>query len=353
MNALAGRRFERILIIKPSSAGDVLHALPVVRGLRAALPQAHLAWLVGAAFTDLLALEPGLDEVISFDRRYFARVGRRWSPTRDFVRFVGELRRRGFDLVIDLQGLFRSGFLARACRARVRIGFRDARELAWMFYTHPLRTRQDAAHAVDRNLEALDLLGLPRGPVDLRPALSDADRAAAADILRGRGIDPAAPFASIAPATRWETKQWPFERFGQVAEGLRASRGMPTVLVGGAADHLAGELAADAAKGAAVNLCGATNLRQLAAVIERAALVVACDSFPMHLAAAFGRPLVSIFGPTSPRRTGPYGRLDSVLRLDLACSPCFIRQRARCPHAHRCMEELTGDAVLAAAIRNI
>src|SRR5262249_42937947 len=126
MKRLAGRDFRRILIIKPSSPGDIVHALPVLHALRHRYPNAHIAWLVASPFVDLVAADPALDEVIPFDRRRFGRLGRDLAVSLDFLRFTRELFARRFDLVIDLQGLFRSGFLSLACGARTRVGFSDA-----------------------------------------------------------------------------------------------------------------------------------------------------------------------------------------------------------------------------------
>jgi len=349
MTDLAGRSFRRILLIKPSSAGDILHALPVARALRATWPEATLEWLVGSSFIDLLEAEPSLTALIPFDRRHFAHVGRRWRASSDFARFVTGLRRRDYDLVIDLQGLFRSGFLARAAAAPVRIGFRDAREFSWLFYTHFMTTRQDRAHAVDRNLEALALLGVNPGEVDMRPALRAEDRSSAAALLAERSIAPRAPYALIAPGTRWETKQWSVERFGRVAARLADEHGLPTLLVGGAGDRSLARLAVAASGNRAHDLSGRTSLRALAALVESARLVITADSFPMHLAAAYGRPLVALFGPTHPGRTGPYGALDRVVRLDLPCSPCYLRNLRDCPHQHRCMNDLDVERVMAEA----
>lgn len=349
MNTLAGRRFDRILLIKPSSPGDILHALPVARAIRAAWPDAHLAWLVATPFASLLEVEPSVNELIRFDRRHFAHVGFRWGPTRDFAAFVRELRARRFDLVLDLQGLVRSGFMAWACGARVRIGFRDAREAAWIFYSHHLPRRSGDEHAAERNMLALDALGIPRGKSDFRPTITDADRDAARALLPQRD----APCALLVPSTRWETKRWPAERFGQLASKLRATHGLSGVLVGGADDAPLGRRAANASNGAAVDLCGKTTLRELAALVAAARVVVTADSTPMHMAAAFGRPLVALFGPTNPARTGPFGRPSDVVRLDLPCSPCYLRHARQCPYSLRCMNDLSVDAVAAAVAERL
>ncbi|NUQ47984.1 MAG: glycosyltransferase family 9 protein, partial [Phycisphaerae bacterium] len=220
MDQLAGRSFRRILLIKPSSPGDILHALPVARGLRAAFPESHLAWLVASSFADLLEVEPSIDEVIRFDRKRYGRMWRSAAAFRAFVAFVRDLRARQFDLVVDLQGLFRSGFLSWVSRAGTRIGFRDAREAAWMFYTHRLPRRPHATHAADRNLAVLNHVGRPRIEPDLRPVFSAADAEAARALLTQTGIGPQDDYVVLVPSTRWETKRWPAERFGTLAARL-------------------------------------------------------------------------------------------------------------------------------------
>lgn len=348
MTPLARREFRRILIIKPSSPGDIIHALPVLHGLRRRHPQAHIAWLVASAFAELLAADPALNELILFDRRRYGRLGRDAAATQGFAEFARGLRRRRFDLVVDLQGLFRSGFFAWLTAAPVRLGFASTREFAWMFYTHRLPYGSADRHAADRNYRVAGALGFDERPMDFSIVLSPADHRAAEAIIEKLGPAPSG-FAVLVPGTRWETKCWRVDRFAALTRELWESRGLRSILVGGAADRSAAEQIAHDSDGCAMDACGRTTLRQLAAIIHRAALVVTADSTPMHLAAALHRPQVALFGPTNPRRTGPYGHADAVLRLALPCSPCYLRRLRDCPYDHACMEKLTVDAVLRAA----
>ncbi|HPF39338.1 MAG TPA: lipopolysaccharide heptosyltransferase II [Phycisphaerae bacterium] len=352
MNELADRDFRRILLIKPSSPGDIIHALPVLRGIRRRFPDATISWLIAKSFVNMLESETTLNEIIPFDRRHYGRLGRSWQSTRDFLNFMMDLRRKKFDLVIDLQGLFRSGFLAWGSRAKVRIGFQDAREMAWMFYTHRAPRDDAEKHAAERNFDVAAILGVDRAQPDFRIAVSTDDTTMARNLIRSRlGGDQR--YIVMAPSTRWPTKCWPAERFGQLAETLHQSSGLKTLLVGGHGDIEDGRAAEDAGAGAAINLCGYTTLRQLAALIDRASLVVTADSTPMHLAAAHARPLVALFGPTNPVRTGPYGRSRDVVRLELDCSPCYFRKLKQCPHQHRCMRDLSVAQVAAAALSRL
>lgn len=360
MSDLAGREFERILIIKPSSPGDIIHALPVLRRLRSRYPRAHIAWLVATAFVNLLDADPSLDEVIPFDRKRYGRLGRSASATIDFVRFVRDLRSCRFDLVVDLQGLIRSGLISWFSGAGVRIGFRGAREGAWIFYNHRVNRLPADMHAADKLLTLGGVLGLPEDGPDFRVALTSADRMEADQLLAEAGIESGGPFAVLVPGTRWETKRWPAARYGELARVLYERHNLRSVLVGSSSEAEDGRIAEDASRksasvhssadheaadAAAQSLCGRTTFRQLAAIIERAAVVVTADSAPMHIAAAHGRPLVAMFGPTNPLRTGPHGRLEEVVRLSLACSPCYLRTLSQCPHGQKCLQDLTVEMV--------
>lgn len=345
MNDLAAQDFRRILLIKPSSPGDIIHTLPVLHGLRRRYPQAHLAWLVVTPFANLIETDPALNEVIRFDRQRYGRVGRSWDITWEFLSFLRGLRKRSFDLVIDLQGLFRSGLLAWATNAPVRIGFASAREFAWIFYSHRIMVDDTDAHAADKNYQISTMLDFAVAPMDFTIPVTAADRQHATTLLAEARIGNESPYIVLVPTTRWETKCWPTERFGRLAAMLRQRHGLPSVLVGGTGDLTEGNVAASHSAGAAVNLCGRTTLRELAAIIERASVVVTADSTPMHIAAAMNRPLVALFGPTSPLRTGPYGKIEDVMRIDLPCAPCYLRKLRQCAYGQACMLRLTVEAV--------
>jgi heptosyltransferase I len=331
---------QRIAIIKPSSFGDVIHALPVLAGLRRRYPDAHIAWLVSTACADLLVGHPDLDEVIPFDRKRFGRIGRSPSVTWDFLRFVRDLRARRFDLVVDLQGLFRSGFLAWASGARTRVGFARARECAWIFYSDRIRVPDRDMHAVDRYYLFAERLGFADVPITFELPVRCESRAQVDAMLAEQNVSADARYVLIVPGTRWETKCWPAEYFAELVRLLRAESGLAVVLAGAPDEaELAREVAA-AAGGDVANLAGRTTIPQMVALVGRASAVVMNDTGPMHLAVALHKPLVTLYGPTSPYRTGPYHRLDDVMRLELDCSPCYLKRLADCPYEHRCLRDL-------------
>jgi len=326
---------QNVLIIKPSAIGDVVHTLPVLGLLRERFPSARISWLVTPACAGLLDGHPMLHEVIRFDRKGFGSGWKKPAKLIELARFTNELAERKFDLVLDLQGLLRSGWLARATGAAVRVGFANAREFAPVFYTHRVPIDGVDQHAIDRYLKLAAAVGCRVSEkVEFPFATDDTDRRSVTDMLGETGA-----FAVLLPGTNWATKRWPASYFAALVEPLRARHGLRTVLAGGTdVAALSEQIPVD------LNLAGRTTLRQLTALLERATVVVANDSGPMHIAAALGRPLVTLFGPTNPVRTGPFGRPDTVLRLNLPCSPCYSR---RCSH-QSCLTWLTPDAVLRA-----
>ncbi len=336
---------ERILIIKPSSLGDIVHALPVLAALRDAHPDAHIAWLVGDSFAPLLESHPLLDEVIRFDR---ARFGKMWRNPRiflDFWRFVAEIRRKRFDLVIDLQGLIRSGLLSFFSGAGQRFGFADAREGARLFYSQRVRRPTSAEHAVEKNLSVARALGLKVGRPEFPLGLQPAERAAARELVAEAAGAPLESFTAVIPGARWETKRWPAERIAALIDRVHAG-GLPRcVLLGGPGDRELADRVIAACDSGVIDLVGRTTLRQLAALIDLADRVVCHDSGPLHIAAALDKPTVAVFGPTNPAHTGAYSRAAVVVSHPIECAPCYRRV---CPYQHHnCMRQLDVETVLA------
>ncbi len=347
---LADRSFQRILMVKPSSLGDIIHALPVLHGLRSRFPDARISWLIAEPFAPMIRRHPQLDDIIIFDRRRFARLYANPGAALEFARFLRSLRCSGFDLAIDLQGLFRSGLLTYATGASVRIGFHNAREGASIFYTHRLRTENDDLHAADKNYLVSRLLGFDHLPMQFDLAVTDEERSAAAKLVTGAGLDPEQPFIAVLPGARWETKRWPPERFATAIDRIFDRCSLPALLLGDSSEApLCRQVAARAQSGP-LNLAGATGIRDAVAILERAALVITHDSAPMHIATALHRPLVAILGPTNPRRTGPYKMSSAVLQADLPCAPCYLKHLAQCPYDHRCMQTVEVDDVVSAAV---
>lgn len=305
-----GIQAERILIVRPSALGDVCRTVPVLASLRAAFPGARIDWLVQDTFVDAVAAHPALDGVVSFARE---RYGRWYVPRAgmELLRWLRGLGRAGYDLVLDCQGLARSGFFAWCTRARERVGYRDGAEFSWL----GLSKRVDAPvsmHTVDRMLRLVEAVGA--APVRDMRLYAPAREWEAVEGDAGLGEK----YAVLAPAARWEGKRWPAERFARVAEELLRCGAVGCVVVVGSGGEReqCGPVLALADRGLRVaDRVGRTSVGGLMALVERAALVIANDSAALHMAVGFDRPLVGLYGPTRVERVGPYGREGDVLQV--------------------------------------
>lgn len=375
---LRRRDFSRILLIKLSAVGDVIHTFPVLNKLRRRYPTARIDWLIKPAMADLVRHHPGVNDVLLFAQDEWAKPWRNgFSGVRSFTKLAAHIRAARYDLVIDLQGQLRSAVFARLSGAPVRIGFdrprasvwqasqralpaeaykhcwRGAREGAWLAYTHRIRVPTLDLHAVDRNLMVAPMLGIDDGGVDFSFVIPPTAAAKVDRLLHDHGLDAAAGsrLVFIAPGTIWETKHWTPEGFASVARYF-LGRGFSVALTGSAREMDACNAVAQAAPGS-VNLAGRTTLTELAALVRRSAIVLSNDSGPMHIAVALGRPVVSIFGPTDPLWAGPYRQPDAAVSAGLACSPCYLRLLRRCPHGHACMSSISSEAVTALMEKNL
>jgi heptosyltransferase I len=362
---LRNRDFSKILLIKLSAVGDVVHTIPVLNKLRKRYPNAQIDWLVTPAIGELLRHHPALNNVIDFPRDTSAPPWA-WAALSSYARLAAKLRPVGYDLAIDLHCQVRSAFLAFAAGAPVRIGFdkarpevwansrqvtddfrkhawQGAREGAWLFYTHRVPLRTMDVHVVDHYQSIGALLGFDTGPTDFSFRIPQAAHDRVDSLLRQRNIAGARPVI-IAARGNWETKRWPDEKSAAVARHF-LERGQVVALVGAPRERAVGENIARLAPGV-VDLTGETTLSELAALIGRAALCIAHDSGPMHLAVALDRPVVALFGPSDPVWAGPYHRDSAVVRAELPCSPCYLRRLKSCGHGHACMEDLSPQAVI-------
>jgi heptosyltransferase-1 len=322
---------EKILIVKPSSLGDIVHSLPFLNAIKSCFPKAEIHWVVARGLEGLLEGHPMVDEIIIIDKDKWKKPGRLIETVNEIAGLLREMRRRRYDLVIDLQGLFRSGVISMATGAHVRIGFSEAREGSWLFYTRKVEGGREI-HAVDRYLKIADALGCDTSEVIFPFPLMKND-----DVKLKETRTAPKSYVVIVPGARWETKKWPAERFGEIASMLP----LKSLVIGSRADREIAAEVVEASGGKAVSLAGETTLRELIKIMSSAKLVISNDSGPMHIAAGFNVPVVAIFGPTSPARTGPYGKAHVVIKSDAACSPCF---KKRCGDLI-CMRRITVDMV--------
>lgn len=299
----------RILLIRPSALGDVFRSVPVAASIARAFPGVPLDWVVQTEFIDAVRAHPAVERVIPFPRR---ELNGFWNPFGGWqrtARFLATLR-NGYDLAIDAQGLARSGAMAIFSGARTRIGFADAREFGWVGLNRRIRVSRGLP-AVDRMLEMLRGGGIEPVP-DLRLVVPEDAESGWAAWRREQLGD--ARYAAIAPTARWRSKQWPEERFAELARRLLDRGDVDRVLLLGAPgerDVLA-SIAGDRAD--IVSIAGAGPLAWSMAAVRDAAIVVGNDSAMLHAAAGFDRPLVGLFGPTDPVECGPHGRVTDTIR---------------------------------------
>lgn len=371
LSTLRRRQFQRILLIKPSAVGDVIHTLPVLSKLRRRYPAARIDWVLTPAIAELIGHHPDLSNVVLFDRGVSGGITAPARQWRDWLaglgRMLADLWRTRYDLVIDLHGQFRSAILTMATHAPVRLGFdrpclgprspqdrqlipnayrhgwTGTREGAWLTYTHRIPLPRSDIHAVDRYLLLTPILGLEESPPDFQvPIPPHAEKYI--ETLLGRYGLRSQSFAVVVPGTIWPTKHWHIEGFATVARYLRGT-GRGVVLAGSASERERCRAVADRASGVQ-DFSGQTSLSELAALIRRAELCVTNDSGSMHLAVGLNRPVVSVFGPTDELWIGPYRRPEAVVRVQKECAPCYFRQLSDCPHNHACMRDVTPGMVI-------
>jgi lipopolysaccharide heptosyltransferase II len=324
---------KKILIVLHGSIGDVTRALPLAPLLRRGFPHASLAWSVEPSAYPLLQGNPAIDEIILFKRATW------WKS---FAPFLAEVRAGGFDLVLDLQRHLKSGIVSRASGAPRRLGFHpsDSKEGNGFFNNLHIEQYGESINKLEHYLKFADYLGIPRAPVKWEFNLTAAEWAAIEHHLART----ANPFAVLFAGTRWPSKQWFPKQIAECATMLPRQFGLDVILLGANEDR---ELARDAMVGGAdriVDLVGKTTLREAVGIIQKAKLAVGPDTGLMHIAAAVGTPVISLWGATDPGRTGPYGFADLAIRGQAPCVPCKKRQ---CPIGRVCMQSI-GTATIAA-----
>jgi len=325
----------RILIVKPSSLGDIIHSLPVLWALRKTYPDAYIGWVVKDVWQDLLADNPLIDHLIILKKGLGG-----------IISAIRETRSLKFDTAIDLQGLFRSGIITFFSGAKTRTGFSNARELAPIFYNNKVIVPQGHIHAVDRYMMTVSNPPLLNFPLYI--AIEDAEWAK--EFLMENNLYNKRPLIAINPSARWVKKRWPAASFSALINQLINELKAGIIIVGSKEDiPIAEEINSHVNERIAI-ATGKTSLKRLPALLANVNLLVTNDSGPMHIAAAIGTPVVALFGPTDHRLTGPYGSGHVVISKDMDCKPCLRRP---CKHGKPlCMEMIAVEDV-ANAVKKI
>jgi heptosyltransferase-1 len=323
----------------------VVQALPVLRLIKRHLPASEIYWWIDSDLAPLLEGDPDLAGVVRFERRRWAAPVH-WGEIRHSVRW---LRQQGFDWVIDLQCLMRSGIFAWLANGKVSVGLDEPREGARGFYDHIVQRPSALTHAVDWYLRVLPVLGVPvDGDFQWLPP-----RPGAAESVRRKWPVDGARWIALQPGARWSNKRWPVEFYAELVRLLAPTNPeLRFAILGSEKDRQLGEVIAQVDAARCLDLTGCLSLPEMVEWVRLSALMVSNDTGPMHVAAALGTPVVALFGPTEPRRTGPYRQLDHVLRLNLPCVPC-LKSRCRYVKPLECLRALPPAAVFDAVQKQL
>ena len=320
-----------ILIIKLSAIGDVIHALPVSYAIKETYPEARVTWAVEPPARELLLDNPYIDEIIVFEKKKFkASLRGFWEhfwPLRE------KLRDGHFDIALDLQGLGKSAALAYFSGAPRRYGTADMREGS-AYISTPVRGQNAEGHIVERYLDVARAIGCRVERVVFPMIVTPREEEAARRCLRDAGVPEGRAYAVLAVGANWPNKRWPTRDYAALADWLFERRVIPVFVGGGPLDE---HLVADITRLALVppvNLVGQTTLKELAAVIAEARVVVGGDTGPVHLAAGLGVPTVMLMGPSDANRNGPYGQAENAIEVHRPCRYCWKRA---CPKGLDCL----------------
>lgn len=325
------KRCKKILIVKPSSIGDVVHSLPFLNSIKTCFPKAEIHWVIAKGLEGLLECHPMVDRLIIINKDMWKNLSRTKDTLKEVRHLLKDIRNEQYDLAVDIQGLLRSGVITMATRAPVRIGFSDAREGSSLFYNVKVKGGKDV-HAVERYMKIAGALGCDENNILFPFSLCNNEMANIEAIKKDLK-----DYAVIVPGARWDTKIWAAENFGRTASLLPVK----SLVIGSKNDTQIAEKVVRASGGKAISMAGNTSLKELIELMRNAKFVISNDSGPMHIAAGLNVPVFAIFGPTSPARTGPYGKGHTIIKSDIECSPCFRKQ---CSNL-RCMRGINVEQV--------
>lgn len=349
---------KKILIVKMSSIGDVIHALPTLAVLRKNFPQAHITWVVEPKAYDVVRGHPDIDEVILLDLNI---IGKKLAKPATFSQGLAEIsklakrmRQGNYDLVLDLQGLLKSGLISYFTKAPIRLVYCINREGSGLLATHRVPANPESRHVIQKCLDTARYLGLQIEEEDthqFKIAILPEDEEFAHDFLASQGVSEGDVLVGLNPGAAWPTKQWPPEKFARLADLLIEKHDCKVLIFGGPGDRPMFEAIVSQMKQQPIVAGGKTSLKQLGALIKKCKVFVGSDTGPMHIAVAVKTPVVAIFGPTDPHYSGPRNPQDLVVSKSLPCSPCF--KVKKCPQGQGipCIEAIEPEDVLEAIER--
>lgn len=323
-------KIKNILIVKPSALGDIVHSLPFLAALNKQFPKANIDWIVADGLHRFLEDHPMIRKLWVIKKDEWKKKQRIFSTLKEINELRKGLKSARYDVCIDLSGLLRSGIMTWLSNAPVKLGFKESDEGSPYFYTHKIHGSMEI-HAIDRYLEIAKFMGCsedvieyPFAPYDPNPGILES----LPDI-----------FFIICPSAGKPANRWQAEKFGALASKLD----IPSVVIASGAEKDIADKVVEHSGGKAVSVAGKTSLKELIALIAKARFFVCNDTGPMHIAAALNIPVYAIFGPANPIRTGPYGKIHTIIQEDLECSPCYAKKPCE---NYKCMDQISVDKVL-------
>ena len=327
-----------ILIVKLSAIGDVIHALPVSRAIKETFPEAKVTWAVEPPAYDILAGNPCVDEILIFEKKKFKTFG---GFSENFLPMRKKLREGRYDIALDLQGLAKSAALAYFSGAPKRFGTADMREMSSLV-SKPVAGPNAKGHIVERYLDVARAIGCRVHEVEFPMEIPERDEESAKEELSQSGVPEGATYAVLAVGANWPNKRWPASYYSLLSDWLFGQKIIPVLVGGGPVDENIAAYIETEAKIPPVSIIGKTSLKELAAVIRGARLVIGGDTGPVHLAAGLRRPTVMLMGPTDANRNGPYGQIENAVEIKRRCRWCWKRA---CPKGLDCLRSISTETV--------
>ena len=313
---MTSKKIQKILIIKPSALGDIAQALGALASIRKSFPDAEISWLARKEFTPLLEMASDLDKIIIFDRKLLGKWFRNRKAFAELIKFFKTLSSLHFDIVIDLQGLFRTALFAWITGCKKRFGLKGARECASIFYSHKVPQDKDCVHQIDVNNKIISAAGATEITMEYELTIDEQTKLSTIQLLAENGYEDK-KYAVLVTGAAHANKCWPVEKFAELADHLHSQFGFSIIAVGTNMEKQIVEKLKSLAKADVIDLTGQTNIKVLTALMGKASIVVTNDTGPGHIADAAGAPVVMIFGPTNPLRVAPYKKPQCVAAIDM------------------------------------
>lgn len=316
-----------ILVIKPSSLGDILHAFPAVTILKQHYPNASIDWLVNQEFSEIIKFHKDVNSIIIFPRK---KLGKITTFTKALLDLRKNLRAKKYDMVIDMQGLIRSSLISKLAISVKTYGFAEPKErLAVLFYDYKISINDKNKHAIEKNVELINnILGTNYPiPTDVVQEIEKYSRTLS-EKLSSENISDGDFCVGIVAGARWESKKWPANFFAKTIDEVHKIReSAKFIIIGSPAEkETADDILSMVSNKQTISLAGKTNIGELVELIRRCDVILTNDSGPMHISASLGVKTIALFGPTNPEKTGPYGKKNTVITAEgLDCLRCMKR----------------------------